>query len=220
ERANALKVFAIVRVVYRIRLRDAHHAPVRYLLESRKAEECHFSLAPLYQMLSGRGPQRGAFVAEVFEAERRLVGCRYHIGTPVLEVLDPTDLDPGVVHIDPIVPKDLCTVDDEDHGQEVAIFEVVGRRHDVRRRRRVETFDELGGRHARDEIGAADDFLLTAGRDDHRIDPVPVPGDATHLAAEPDDAPAALNLIPDRGPHHAGAESRIVKLFDETLHRR
>ena len=80
-----------------------------------------------------------ALGAEVLEPEARLARVGDHVGAPVLEVLDATDLHARVVDVDPVVGEEVGPVDDQADGQEVAVGErAAPPATDSRRRRRVE----------------------------------------------------------------------------------
>src|SRR5262245_38975415 len=61
---------------------------------------------------------------------------------------------------------------------------------------------------------------MAVGPYDEGIDAVSAAGDLADFAVEPDDTAAPLDLVPYSAPHHPGTEPRVVKFFDQTLHRR
>ena len=90
------------------------------------------ALPELDQIRVARAPEFVALVAEVLETEAGLRLVREHHGAPVLEVLDPADLDLGLVDVDPVVGEQLGSIDDQADGEEVAILELSGGPHGLR----------------------------------------------------------------------------------------
>src|ERR1700704_3777738 len=110
-----------------------------------------------------RGPQAIPLETEVLETEACLRLVRHHRWTPVLEVLNPSDADAWVVDVDPVVRKDVGSVDHQRDADEVAVGKTVRRVLHSFGGRRVEPGDQLSDGDARDEF-AAGMFLGLARR--------------------------------------------------------
>src|ERR1700674_2564514 len=163
-----------------------------------------------------RGPQAIALEAEVLETEACLRLVRHHRWTPVLEVLNATDADTWVVDVDPVVRKDVRSVDHEGDTDEVAIGKTVRRLLHRYRGRRVEPGDQLPYRDAGDEVATG--MLLSLARrrssDDRAhpsalvLDPVDRLPEDHRLALLPADCGDTL-------PHLPRSESRVPGAVDQ-----
>jgi hypothetical protein len=71
------------------------------------------------------------------------VRIRHHPRTPVLEVLDAVDADPGLVDVDPVVGEKLWVVDGKRDRDKVAIPQAASRLRDLARGWRIESADKL-----------------------------------------------------------------------------
>ncbi len=84
-------------------------------------------------------------------------------------------------------------------------------------RRLLETSDELGHRHAGDEVGPLDGLFTPVVPDNDAVDAAPGPIDPNHLGLHQDSPGTALDLALDRIPHHPGPVAGVIELFDERL---
>ena len=94
-------------VVDRIGLGHPHHAAVDDVRGVDQADRVDLAAAQRQQVGVGARPEVVALEAEVFQAEAGLARVGHQVGRPVLEVLDPAELDLGLVDVDPVVGKGL-----------------------------------------------------------------------------------------------------------------
>ena len=81
------------------------------LLDLFRREGCELGVA--------HRPERVAPVAEIFHADRGGRGVGQHLRRPGAEVLDPADLHPRRMHVDPVVGERVGVVDDQRHDEEI-----------------------------------------------------------------------------------------------------
>ena len=74
----------------------------------------------------GHGPEVVPLEAEVFQAEAAFAGVGDEIRRPVLEVLHASQAHARLVDVDPVIGERLGPIDDQDDGEEIAIFQRLG----------------------------------------------------------------------------------------------
>ena len=139
------------------------------------------------ELVVGAVPHPFALVQEVLQTEAG-PAVLDHERRPRTEVLDPPDLDVGIVDVDPVVAERELLRDDERDREVVAIPQVDGggaRRIVDRRFHRVA---QRADRHRRDDVRARIDVLVPVGvdRDDF--------GGTAGAVADRGDAPVELDL--------------------------
>jgi hypothetical protein len=95
-RPRRVEVFGVDRVVDGVGLGLPDDGAVEDLGRVDEAQRREFLLGQLDEVLILAGPQAVALEAEVLETKARGPGARDHRLAPVVEVLDATDLHPGV----------------------------------------------------------------------------------------------------------------------------
>ena len=80
---------------------------------------------------------------------------------------------------------------------------------------RVELVDELGDRHAGNEMAASQSCFGAAGTGNDRVDAVVGTLDALHFLVQSHFAATPFDLGLEGSPHHARPETRIVEFFDQ-----
>ena len=127
EILNGREAIPVVGVVDRIRLRHPEDATVLNDFRLDQADMLELAFAEFDQFGVAGAPEPVSLVAEVFEAKAAPGLVRNHRRTPVLEILDPTDLDVGLVDVNPVVVEQVGFVDDQEaDGEEVSILELSG----------------------------------------------------------------------------------------------
>ena len=81
--------------------------------------------------------------------------------------------------------------------------------------RRLEPGDELGHRHAGNEMGDGHVCPLAGPRQVHPDDSEPVPPDDHRVAIEPHVTAPPRDVAPHRVPHHPGSQARILESVDQ-----
>src|SRR5262249_14682310 len=150
--AGSRQGLGVLAVVDGIGFRDSKYASILNVVRSQQPDL--FKLAPAQgnQFVIRRVPQRVPFVTEVFEPEGRLVGIWNHVRAPVLEILNATDSNLGIVDVNPVVGENVWLVDDQTNCQKIPIFQSIGGIQYFGRRGRIEFLEESGNGHCRDNV--------------------------------------------------------------------
>jgi hypothetical protein len=138
------------------------------------------ALGELDELLVAHGPKPVTLCAKIFEAKASLCGVRYHVRAPVLKILDPTDLHFRIVDVDPVIREKVRLVYDTNDGKKIPVSEPFGGIDNVSRRR-FQTTDEFGHRHARDEAGSPNNLFASIVPDNDIINVSSGPVDPDHL---------------------------------------
>src|SRR5882724_1675868 len=141
--ADRLDVRRVVVVVNRIRFLLANDSPVQDIAMFRETDLKQLAFGLREQVFVLRVPNAVVFEAEIFQAVTSLVVIRHHLGRPGTEVLDPADLHIWIVDINPVVVKGVAVLDDQHHGEEVAILQRIRRRFRRLRNSRPNPADQL-----------------------------------------------------------------------------
>ena len=223
-----------------IRLLDVEHHGIAHVFGTGDIYLVEFGDGKLDEVLVGHAPHLVALGGEVFEADPHLLGVGHQVGAPVVENLDAAELHVGFLHIDPVVGHELelafgraglCRildeqlVEQESHGNEVAVHEAIGDAPDIGRHRSlfaIHRGDEFLHRHRAEEIVAGNRFVHDDARavhtfHDNAFDALAVGGavHAHHLLVHADFATRFLHLLGNCFPQLAGPEFRIKELPDE-----
>src|SRR6267378_3452427 len=200
ERPNGGQAIAVAGIVDRICFFVPEHAPILDVGSAGQPDLLELPLAQLDEIGIRHAPERIVLGTEVLQAEAGLAGVRYHVGTPVLEVLDAADPDLRGVDVDPVVREEGWLSHDQTDGEKVPVDELCRGGADLRRRRGRELRDEFSDGHARDEVGALDQLLPPGHADDDAVDPAAGSPHAHDLVAEPKHGLVPLDLRGDRFP--------------------
>ena len=209
--AHDPQCFRIDSIIHRISFRHTDHSAVFNVRGFDKTERFQLTLTQLNQVRILHSPQPVALEAEVFQPQARELAVRHHLGRPGAEVLDAANLDAGLVDVDPVVGEQIGLVDDQRHGEEVAITQVLGGR--LAGRQWADARHQLADRRRGDDVARRERLPLPLGRDDAdgpHAEPL-IPAQALEPRAHVDAAAALLDLGRRRVPHHAGALAGILE---------
>src|SRR5262249_11818458 len=118
----------VIGLITGVALLHPHHAPIDDVLVASEADTVDLPPAHLDEVGVGHGPHLVTLRAEVLEAEAGLGGIGNHAGTPVLDVLNATDVDAGRVDVHPVVIEGVRLVGAQNAGRLIALAQpLVGR---------------------------------------------------------------------------------------------
>src|SRR5216684_2285165 len=211
-------VRGIARVVDRVGLGLADDAAVEDLVARCEPDLLQLAGGESEQVGVGRAPEPVSLEAEVLEAVAAEGGVGHHLRRPGLEVLDPPDLHARVVDVDPVVVEPLRVLQDEHHGEEVAVAQGPGGVEGAPRKLRPEHAGKASQRDRGDYM-LGDELLAGApARGHHR--PAAggsVVGQLVHGRAHQHPAALGAHLLGTRFPHHPGTLARVAEGLDERL---
>src|SRR5262249_15288859 len=146
------------------------------------------------------------FLTEVLQSQTGVLGRRHHLRTPILKILNPAHLHRWIVDIDPVIGKDVGTIENECYDNEIAIAEPFGGLQYFSRRRRIESPNQIADRHRADEVGC----LVGRARSGRHLNDAPRgPLNLVDLRVVGNAAAERLDLASTGFPHHAWAKTRI-----------
>ena len=143
-----------------------------------------------------------------------LCRVRDHPRAPGAEVLDPADLDVGLVDVDPVVREEVLAVEHERDGEEVAVAQALGGGDDLRRGCGSAMPTMLRSGSERDDVARL--VLLAAGDAPWSTRPSSITSFSTGVFSSTW-PPSLLDVVGHRLPHLARAVARVVELADQRL---
>ena len=176
-----------------------------------------FAPAESQQILVRRIPQPVAFEAEVFKPEAGEFLVRHHFRRPRTEILDASDFDARLVDIDPVVREEVGFVDDQRHGDEIAIAQLVG---GCRARRfRGERMYEFADRRRRNDVTRRERHRLARffTRRDRPQPLLVVVAECRETRSHVDFATLRTRFARRGVPHHARTLARVLEALDQRL---
>ena len=131
EILDRVQVIAILRIVDGIGLRNAKNTTVLDVGWRNQADAIQLPLPQLNEVGVRNRPQPVTLGTEILQPQATFGRIRHHVRTPVFEVLNSSHLDLGIVNINPIVRKQLGFVNDQAHGEKIAVFQFLRGLHDL-----------------------------------------------------------------------------------------
>ncbi len=121
------------------------------------------------------------------------------------------------MNVNPIVREELPFIDDECHGQEVAIVECFGCLENVVGHRRIKLLNQLADGHRADEVCTFDRLWFSINYHLHCINSAIAPENLLHACVESDLTAIALDDLLNSFPHHPWPKLWIIKCIDQRL---